>query len=72
MVIHTMALAAVELGIGQCVIYGAIRALLKSPKLIARLQLPAGYNPLGALVLGVSDESYVKRDVSAHIRQNEV
>ena len=72
MVIHTMALAAVELGIGQCVIYGAIRALLKSPKLIARLQLPAGYTPLGALALGVSEESYAKRDVPTHIRQNEV
>lgn len=71
-VIHNMALAAVELGIGHCDIYGAIHELTKNSDLLARLQLPAGFVPLGGIALGLSSESYTVRDIASRIGQNEL
>jgi nitroreductase len=71
-VVHSMALAAVELGIGHCDIFGAIRELKNNAALVAQLQLPAGFSPLGALVLGVSTEDYEPREIPARIEQNEI
>ena len=65
MAIHSMALAAVDMGLGQCVIYGAMRALVREPALLAQLELPEGFTPLGSIVVGATDERYEPREVPA-------
>lgn len=64
-ILQNMGLAAVEEGVGQCVIYGAIRLLNQNPELIAKLNLPEGYTALGGIELGLSNESYNKREIPA-------
>ena len=61
--LQNMSLQAVELGLGQCLIYGAIRALNANPELVAKLGLPKGFKPRGSLVLGPTTEVYADRDV---------
>ncbi len=63
MVVHTMALTAVEENIGHCDIYGAVRALVQNPELVRQLQLPEGFIPTGALALGQSDDPYQAREI---------
>ena len=64
-IIQTMALRAVELGLGQVDIYGAIAALGGKDALIEKLGLPEGFSPLAALAVGKSDETYTARDIPA-------
>lgn len=73
-ILQNMALAAVDEGLGQCDIYGAIAALVQDPALLAKLNLPEGFTPLGGIVLGRSSELYWKRDVLAahHYTANEI
>lgn len=63
MIVHNMALEAVELGLGHCDIYGAIAALNQKPELVAKLNLPEGFVPLGAIIVGKTEETYTKREV---------
>ena len=56
--IENMALEAVDLGLGTVHIWGAIRALSKSPELIAKLRIPDGYTPVSAVLFGRSNETY--------------
>ncbi|MBR5560830.1 MAG: nitroreductase family protein [Clostridia bacterium] len=58
------ALAAVDLGLGACHIWGAIRALNKAPELLAEMNLPEGFLPCCALTLGRTQETYEKREVA--------
>lgn len=62
-ILQNMGLAAVEEGVGQCVIYGAIRLLNQNSALAGRLGLPEGYTALGGIELGKSDELYTKREI---------
>ncbi|MBQ8515069.1 MAG: nitroreductase family protein [Ruminococcus sp.] len=62
-IVQNMALAAVELGIGACHIWGAVRALNESPELIRELNLPDEMVPCCAIALGHMDEKYVLRAV---------
>ncbi len=55
------ALQAVSLGLGACHIWGAIRALVKEPQLLAELNLPEGFLPCCALALGKTNEQYAER-----------
>ena len=73
-VLQNMSLAAVEEGVGQCIIYGAVAALGQNKDLLAKLNLPDGFTPLGALAVGKSDESYTKRKIpESHIfAKNEI
>lgn len=64
-IIQNMALAAVDEGVGQCDIYGATVALAQNSELLAKLNLPEGFTPLGSIILGRSSEQYWKRDVLA-------
>lgn len=61
-VMHNMALAAVELGVGCCHIWGAIRAVVADPDLTAALSLPEGFTPCCAALLGHTQEVYTPRD----------
>lgn len=49
---HNMALAATDLGVGSCYIWGAIAALSGSAELLKELNLPEGFIPCCAIGLG--------------------
>lgn len=70
---HNMALAATELGVGHCDIWGAVAALSHSPELVAELHLPEGFVPCCSVCLGKTTEEYTLRDVPMNkIAQNTV
>lgn len=69
-VVHNMAIAATELGVGACHIWGAVRTLQQAPDLIAELQIPSGMLPCCAIALGQTDESYSLRDIPDRIATN--
>lgn len=62
-IVQNMALAAVELGIGACHIWGAIAALPSDRELCDRLAIPDDFVPCCALALGQSDYVYTERDI---------
>lgn len=64
-VVENMALAAVELGLGACHIWGATIALGRKPELVAQLKLPEGFVPCCGLILGQTEESYAQREIPA-------
>jgi len=65
MLVHGMALTAVELGVGHVDIYGATAALAQNAELVAKLNLPEGFKPLGSLAIGKTEEVYVAKDIPA-------
>lgn len=60
---ENMALAATELGVGVCHIWGAMMAVRANPALTAELKLPEGHVPCCSVVLGKTDESYALREI---------
>lgn len=62
-VVQNMAIAATDLGIGSCHIWGAVRTLNISPELLSELKLPEGKVPCCAIILGKTDESYEMREI---------
>lgn len=62
-ILQNMALAAVEEGVGQCVIYGAVVALDQNADLKKELGIPEGYTALGGMVLGQTKETYEQRTI---------
>ena len=51
-VIENMCLAAADLGLGSCYIWGALKKLRNRPEVVAKLNLPEGYEILSAFVCG--------------------
>ena len=62
-IVENIALEAVELGIGTCHIWGAIRALNADQELVKELNLPEEYVPCCAVILGHTDEAYELREI---------
>ena len=62
-VAHNMALAAMTLNIGTCLIWGAIRAVNECPEILAELNLPEGFKPSCAIILGATEDSYSLREI---------
>jgi len=62
-VVQNMAIAATELGIGSCHIWGAVRSLNISPDLLSELDIPEGQKPCCAITLGHTGEKYSLRDI---------
>lgn len=60
---ENMVLAAVELGLGACHIWGATMALSQSEELVKQLQLPEGFTPCCGIILGKTDEVYSQREI---------
>lgn len=58
-----MSLAAIDLGLGSCLIWGAIRALNANPDLVAKLGLPAGFVPCCGVVIGDTAETFEAKPV---------
>lgn len=62
-IVQNMALAATELGVGACHIWGATAALANSPALCCELKLPEGFAPCCAVALGQTDIAYEPRQI---------
>lgn len=62
-IIQNMALAATELGVGTCHIWGAIGALAGNDELKNKLNIPSGMVPCCAIALGHTDEKYSIREI---------
>ncbi len=62
-IVQNMALAATQLGVGACHIWGAINALYGNDELLSELKLPDGMIPCCAIALGHTDEKYSLRDI---------
>ena len=67
---ENIALAATELGVGACHIWGAIRTLNTRPELLSMLDIPEGMTPCCAVALGKTDEVYSMREIEARIKTN--
>lgn len=62
-VVHNMAIAATELGVGACHIWGAVAVMNGNAELIKELNLPEGMVPCCAIALGHTDEKYEMREI---------
>lgn len=62
-IVQNMALAAAELGVGVCHIWGATMALQNTPELLKELKLPDGFLPCCAATLGKTEDSYSEREI---------
>ena len=61
--VHNMALAATELGVGNCYIWGAVAAASHNPEILAELKLPEGFIPCCAICLGKTEENYELKEI---------
>lgn len=60
---QNMALAACEMGVGACHIWGAVRTLNNCPDLLARLPIPDRMVPVCSVAVGQTDETYDLREI---------
>ncbi len=64
-VVQNMSLAATELGIGTCHIWGAVGVLNGNEELVKELKVPEGMVPCCAIALGHFDGKYEVREIAA-------
>ncbi|MBQ7921131.1 MAG: nitroreductase family protein [Clostridia bacterium] len=62
-VVQNMAIAATEIGVGACHIWGAVRGLHGDDAVSKELKIPAGMVPCCAIALGHFDGEYAVREV---------
>ena len=62
-IVENMVLAAVELGLGACHIWGATAALSINAELVKALNLPEGFSPCCGMILGKTEEVYAPREI---------
>ena len=67
---HNISLAATELGIGSCYIWGATAALSNDKELVSELKLPIGFIPCCAVIIGKTNEEFTERNVEERISRN--
>lgn len=63
-VVQNMALAATELGVGTCHIWGTVGVLTANEELKAKLMVPENMKPCCAIALGQFDGEYEMRDIA--------
>lgn len=63
-VVHNMAIAATELGVGACHIWGAVGILDANKEFVKELNLPDGMVPCCAIALGNTNEKYEVREIA--------
>lgn len=63
-IVQNMALAATELGVGSCHIWGAVGMLNSNAELMKELSIPEGKVPCCAIALGHFDGKYELREVA--------
>lgn len=62
-IVQNMALAAAELGVGACHIWGAVMGILARPDILAKLELPEGFAPCCAITLGKTCDVYKPKEI---------
>jgi nitroreductase len=67
---HNISLAATELNIGSCYIWGAISAILNSEEILQELNLPEGFIPCCSVVLGKTNEVFEEREIPERISKS--
>jgi len=67
-VIENMCLAAADLGLGSCYIWGCLKKLRRNEETVGRLKLPEGYEILSAFVCGYPAEEITPREVTENIK----
>ena len=60
---HNMALAAAELKVGACYIWGAVAAVNGSKEVLEKLRLPQGFEVCCGVILGKTTEVYEEREI---------
>lgn len=60
-VIENMCMAAADLGLGSCYIWGCLKKLRNRPDVVSLLKLPEGYEILSAFVCGYPTEEITDR-----------
>ncbi|MBQ7314936.1 MAG: nitroreductase family protein [Clostridia bacterium] len=63
-VVHNMAIAATELGVGACHIWGAAGMLNGNAEMMTALHIPEGMVPCCAIALGHFDGTYTLRELA--------
>lgn len=63
---QNMSLAATELGLGSCLIWGAVGRVAKTD-LVIQFELPEGYLPVGGVILGQTREQFSEDSDRHHI-----
>lgn len=64
MIVHNMALAATELGLGSVCIWASITAVAHDQRVRDMLRLPEGFFPCCALTLGQTPDTFPRRAVN--------
>lgn len=67
-VIENMCLAAADLGLGSCYIWGCLKKLRKHADAVSKLKLPEGYEILSAFVCGYPVQEITEREVTENIK----
>lgn len=62
-IVENMALTATELGIGSVCIWGAMLGLREKKELLAKLQLPEGFEIVGSLAIGMTEEKFEEKEI---------
>lgn len=65
MIAHNMVLEATDLGLGACYLWGVFTAVSNNPDLLAKLNLPEGYDLFAAIGVGPTSETYEAREIPA-------
>lgn len=60
---ESMTLAATDIGIGSCLIWGAVSALNTNPALVAKLNLPEGHTVCCGIAIGETEDKFAERDI---------
>ena len=61
---YNLNIAATALGFGSCLIWGVFRAINKNLDLVKSLELPEGFTPCCGIIVGKTQEHYVKREIN--------
>ena len=70
--IENMTLAATNLGLGSCYLWGYLKKLRQHPEVIEKLQIPEGYMILSSLGVGYAADPLVAREPEPKLGVNRV
>ncbi len=62
---ENMSLTATDIGLGSCLIWGAVAALNQTPELVAKLNLPEGHTVCCGIVIGETTDELTEREIPA-------
>ena len=67
---HNISLAATELNIGSCYIWGATAAISNNSEILEELNIPEGFIPCCAVCLGKTNEVFEGKEIPNRISMN--